>query len=86
MSLFGYLLTQGIGITCAGFILGFIEALIIGGLIPLRTAGISIEAVIDINTLFASVGFAVVITLAGAGIPAIWFSQQNLVELMKAEG
>jgi ABC-type lipoprotein release transport system permease subunit len=86
LSMLWYLFVQGLGITTIGFCLGVIEAIIVGSLIPLRTAGISIDAVIDLNVFLSSLILAGLITLAGSGIPAYWFSQQNLVQLMKVEG
>ena len=86
LSLLMYLFTQSLGITSIGFSLGVFEAFVIGTIIPLRTAGISIDAIIDIKVLLSSLGFAGIITLVGAGIPAYWFSHQNLVNLMKVEG
>jgi len=86
LSLLWYLFTQGLGITIIGFSLGSIEAFILNKMIPIRTAGISIEAVIDLKVIFLSIGFAGLITLISAGIPAYWFSRQNLVKLMKVEG
>jgi ABC-type lipoprotein release transport system permease subunit len=86
LSLLWYLFVQGLGITLIGFCLGVAEALIVGALLPLRTSGISIEAVFDLNVILSSLGFAGLITLFGAGLPAYWFSQQNLVKLMRAEG
>lgn len=86
LTLFWYLFEQGLGITTIGFCLGLTEAVIVGMLIPLRTAGISIDAVIDLRVFLLSLGFAGVITLTGAGMPAYWFSHQNLVQLMKVEG
>ena len=38
-SLLWYLLTQGLGIASIGFCLGVLEAIVVGALIPLRTAG-----------------------------------------------
>jgi putative ABC transport system permease protein len=86
ISLMWYLFVQGLGITIIGFCLGVMEAIIVGMLIPLRTAGISIDAVIDLNVILSSLIFAGLIALAVAGIPAYWFSRQNLVKLMRAEG
>jgi putative ABC transport system permease protein len=86
ISLMWYLLVQGLGITIIGFSLGVLEAIIIGALMPMRTVGITINAVFDLKVILSSLGFAVLITLAGAGIPAYWFSRQNLVKLMRAEG
>jgi ABC-type antimicrobial peptide transport system permease subunit len=86
LSLLWYLFVQGLGIVLIGFCLGVCEAFIVGAVLPLRTAGISIEAVFDFYVILASLGFAGLITLFGAGIPALWFSRQNLVQLMKVEG
>jgi putative ABC transport system permease protein len=86
LSLLWYLFVQGLGITTVGFCLGAVEAFLVGALIPLRTAGISIDAIIDLDVILSSLLFAGLITLAGAGIPAYWFSRQNLVKLMKVEG
>jgi ABC-type antimicrobial peptide transport system permease subunit len=85
-SLMWFLFVQGIGITLIGFCMGVVEAFIVGALLPLRTSGISIEAVFDLKVILSSLGFTGLITVFGAGIPAYWFSQQNLVQLMKAEG
>jgi putative ABC transport system permease protein len=85
-SLMWYLLVQGLGITIIGFCLGVLEAFIVGALIPLRTAGITIETVYNLNEILSSLGLAGLFTIAGAGIPAYWFSRQNLVKLMRAEG
>jgi ABC-type lipoprotein release transport system permease subunit len=85
-SLFWYLFTQGLGITSFGFSLGFVEALILAKIIPLRTAGISIEAIFDLQVILLSIVFTGLITLVSAGMPAYWFSRQNLVKLMKVEG
>jgi putative ABC transport system permease protein len=84
-SLLIYLLIQGLGITAIGFCLGLIEAIIIGELFSVQGEGISIKAVFAFNVILSSLGFAGLITLVGAGIPAYWFSQQNLVKLMKVD-
>ena len=86
LSLLLYLFLQGLGITTIGFCLGLAEAIIIGGLISVQGEGISINAVFEFNVILSSLGFAGLITLAGSGIPAYWFSRQNLVKLMKVEG
>jgi putative ABC transport system permease protein len=86
LSLLWYMFAQGMGITAIGICLGVSEAIILSELIPLQTAGISIEAVFDLNVIISGLLFAGLITLAGSGIPAYWFSRQNLVKLMKVEG
>jgi len=86
LSLFWYLFVQGLGIATIGFTLGVTEALVVSKLIPLQATGISTEAVFNFFVILSSLGFAGLITLAGSGIPAYWFSQKNLVELMKEEG
>lgn len=86
LTLFWYLFVQGLGITTIGFLLGISEALVISKLIPLQATGITTEAVFNLYVILLSLGFAGLITLAGSGIPAYWFSQKNLVELMKVEG
>lgn len=86
LSLFWYLFVQGLGITTIGFALGITEAMVVSRLIPLQATGISTNAVFDLFVILSSLGFAGLITLAGSGIPAYWFSRQNLVKLMKVEG
>ena len=86
LSLFWYLFVQGLGITTIGFALGITEAMVVSRLIPLQATGISTDAVFDIFVILSSLGFAGLITLVGSGIPAYWFSRQNLVKLMKVEG
>ena len=86
LALFWYLFVQGLGIATIGFLLGVTEALVVSKLIPLQATGISTEAVFNFYVILSSLGFAGLITLAGSGIPAYWFSQKNLVELMKDEG
>jgi ABC-type antimicrobial peptide transport system permease subunit len=86
LSLLLYLFIQGLGITTIGFCLGLAEAIIVGGLISVQGEGISIDAVFELSVILSSLGFAGLITLAGSGIPAYWFSRQNLVKLMKVEG
>jgi len=86
LALFWYLFVQGLGITTIGFLLGVTEALVVSKLIPLQATGISTEAVFNFYVILSSLGFAGLITLVGSGFPAYWFSQKNLVELMKEEG
>ena len=85
LTLFWYLFVQGLGITTIGFLLGITGALVVSKLIPLQATGITTEAVFNFYVILSSVGFAGLITLAGSGIPAYWFSQKNLIEQMKVE-
>jgi len=86
LTLFLYLFVQGLGITAIGFLFGVTGAIVLSKLIPMQSTGISTEAVFNINVVLLSLGFAGLITFAGAGIPAYWFSRQNLVKLMKVDG
>jgi ABC-type lipoprotein release transport system permease subunit len=84
-SLAGYLLAQGGAITLLGFAAGSLGAFGVGGLSEVKTAGISIQALFDPQTLLASLGYAALICLAGAAVPAWWLSHLNLTALLRAE-
>jgi ABC-type lipoprotein release transport system permease subunit len=80
-----YLAVQGAGVTGLGFILGLLEALMVGSLISLRTAGVAIHAVYDWRILLISAGYALGILLLSTVLPAIWLARLNLAELLRAE-
>jgi ABC-type lipoprotein release transport system permease subunit len=84
-SLAAYLLAQGSGITSLGFLFGGLGALVLGKLTEIRTAGISIQAVFDVQVILASLAFAVCITLAGTSVPAWWLNRLNLSTLLRSE-
>jgi len=84
-SLAAYLLTQGSGIMSLGFLFAGLGALSLGNLTAIRTAGISIQAVFDVQVILASLAFAVCITLAGTSVPVWWLNRLNLSTLLRSE-
>lgn len=80
-----YLAVQGSGVTALGYLLGLLEAVVVGALISLRTAGVAIHAVYDWRTLWVSAGYALGILLLSTVLPAIWLARLNLAELLRAE-
>ena len=84
-SLAGYLLVQGIVITLVGFLLGALGAVGLGKLSAIKTAGISIQAVFDSRVILTSFIFAVLISLAGSSLPALWLNRLNLSMLLRTE-
>jgi len=84
-SLAAYLLIQGSAITLLGFLWGGLAAFGLGQLTEIGTAGISIQAVFNIEVILASLTFAVGITLAGTAVPVWWLNRLNLSVLLRSE-
>ena len=57
--------------------------LLVGALIPIRTSGISIEAVFELRILLVSLAFSCIIAFIGTTLPVYWLSRHNLAGLMK---
>ena len=83
LSLVAHLAVQGFGITGLAYALGVMQALLVGALIPIRTSGISIEAVFELRNLVTSLAFSSMIALIGTTLPVYWLSRHNLAGLMK---
>ena len=84
-SLVGLLFTQGGIITLLGFLFGLLGAGLLGKLTAVRTAGISIQAVFDIQVILTSLVFALSITIVGTSVPAWWLNRFNLIMLLRSE-
>jgi ABC-type lipoprotein release transport system permease subunit len=80
-----YLLVQGVVITLLGFVFGCLGAWLVGALTAIRTAGLSIHAHFDLQVILASLGFAALLALAGAAVPAWWLNRLNLALLLRSE-
>jgi ABC-type antimicrobial peptide transport system permease subunit len=81
----GFLLMQGASIALLGYGLGVLLALSIGSVTQLKTAGISIHPVFDMQVMGLSFLFACLITAAGCVLPAWWLSHLNLAMLLRSE-
>ena len=80
-----YLLSQGIGISLLGFLAGVLGAMFLGFFTEVKTAGISFHAVYDIRVFLSSFLFSILLTAAGAVVPAWRFTRLNLAMLLRSE-
>lgn len=80
-----YLLSQGIGISLLGFLAGVLGAMLLGLFTEVKTAGISFHAIYDIRVFLSSFVFSILLTAAGAVVPAWRLTRLNLAMLLRSE-
>ena len=84
-SLMGYLLAQAGGITLLGVLLGGLFALVFFVVVRLTVSGFTIVPRLEAAILLPSLGWIVLIMLAGSFLPAWWLSHLNLARLLHSE-
>jgi len=85
LSLVGYLLAQAGGITLLGVFLGGMFTLIFIMAVRLTVSGFTIIPRLTPPILLPSLGWIVLMMLAGSLLPAWWLSHLNLAQLLHSE-
>jgi ABC-type lipoprotein release transport system permease subunit len=84
-SLVGYLMTQAVGISLLGVLLGGLFALVFLVTVHLTVSGFTIVPSLSASLLLPSLGWIVLLMLAGSYLPTWWLSRLNLAQLLRSE-
>ncbi len=84
-SLAGYLLAQAGGITLLGIFLGGLFTLVFITAVKLAVPSFTIVPRLEAHTALASLGWIILMTLAGSLLPVWWLSHLNLAQLLHSE-
>jgi putative ABC transport system permease protein len=84
-SLVGYLLAQAGGVTLAGLLLGGGLTWVLTSGVKVAVHGFTLNPHLDAGSLLVSLGWLVVLMLAGSLLPAWWLSRLNLAQLLHSE-
>jgi putative ABC transport system permease protein len=85
LSICTYLLIQAVCITLGGILLGSLGALALASLVHLAAMGFTIVPHLDAFSLLVSLGWIILVMLAGSILPAWWLGRLNLAQLLRSE-